>query len=71
MSTPNVNFVVQSRSDDAFRNAVLHSVSGRPGGHFTVRASLYPGQVRVCPGQLRVEVEENVGQSATVEWRPA
>jgi N-acetylglucosaminyldiphosphoundecaprenol N-acetyl-beta-D-mannosaminyltransferase len=25
MSTPNVNFVVQSRSDDAFRNAVLHS----------------------------------------------
>src|SRR5882672_10796557 len=25
MSTPNVNFVIQSRSDDAFRNAVLHS----------------------------------------------
>jgi len=25
MSTPNVNFVVHSRSDDAFRNAVLHS----------------------------------------------
>jgi N-acetylglucosaminyldiphosphoundecaprenol N-acetyl-beta-D-mannosaminyltransferase len=25
MSTPNVNFVIESRSDDAFRNAVLHS----------------------------------------------
>jgi N-acetylglucosaminyldiphosphoundecaprenol N-acetyl-beta-D-mannosaminyltransferase len=25
MSTPNVNFLIQSRSDDAFRNAVLHS----------------------------------------------
>lgn len=25
MSTPNVNFVIASRSDDAFRNAVLHS----------------------------------------------
>jgi anti-sigma regulatory factor (Ser/Thr protein kinase) len=42
-------------------NAVLHSGSGRPGGHFTVRASLYPGQVRVCPAQLRVEVEDAGG----------
>jgi N-acetylglucosaminyldiphosphoundecaprenol N-acetyl-beta-D-mannosaminyltransferase len=25
MSTPNVNFVIESRADDAFRNAVLHS----------------------------------------------
>lgn len=25
MSTPNVNFVIECRSDDAFRNAVLHS----------------------------------------------
>lgn len=25
MSTPNVNFLIESRSDDAFRNAVLHS----------------------------------------------
>lgn len=25
MSTPNVNFVIESRSDEAFRNAVLHS----------------------------------------------
>ncbi len=28
-------------------NTVLHSESGRRGGHFTVRASLYPGRARV------------------------
>lgn len=35
-------------------NSVLHSNSRRPGGHFAVHASLYPGA-------LRVEVEDEGG----------
>jgi anti-sigma regulatory factor (Ser/Thr protein kinase) len=35
-------------------NAILHSRSGRPGGHFTVHAE-------ICPGRLRVEVGDHGG----------
>src|SRR5687767_12460284 len=69
MSTPNVNFLIASRSDDAFRNALLHSDLSVADGMplvWLARLTGIPLRERVAGANLFEALREGRGRPLSV-----